>query len=96
MDRLAHGHDRSLVRLQRALADEPRRVVDLFVTMFGRQIDHRGETLGLATGETLAHLNHLRHRGEVTAHLGADGATRYRATAGAGRGMAADAAEAGA
>jgi glyoxylase-like metal-dependent hydrolase (beta-lactamase superfamily II) len=89
LDRLAHGHDRSLQRLRRALAEEPRRVVDLFVTMFARQIDHRGETLGLATGETVAHLNYLCHRGELTVEVGGAGgagggdAAWYRGVAGA-------------
>ncbi|MBL8325214.1 MAG: MBL fold metallo-hydrolase [Rubrivivax sp.] len=81
LDRLAHGHDRSLVRLRRALVEAPRRVVDLFVTMFARQIDLRGETLGLATGETVAHLNYLRHRGELEVTVADDGAAWYRARA---------------
>ncbi|MBL8345792.1 MAG: MBL fold metallo-hydrolase, partial [Rubrivivax sp.] len=77
LDRLAAGHERSLVRLKRALA-EPKRVVDLFVTLFARQIDIRSEQIGLATGEGVAHLNHLVKRGEVVAEAGADGALRYR------------------
>ena len=34
--------------------------------------------LGMATGESLAHLNHLVARGEAVREPGADGATRYR------------------
>ena len=60
------------------MAAEPRRVVDLFSTMFARQIDTRSEQLGLATGETVAHLNYLRQRGEVAVLAGDDGAWRYR------------------
>ena len=78
LDRLASGHQRSLKRLRRTLAEEPRRVVDLFSTMFARQIDTRSEQLGLATGETVAHLNYLRQRGEVAVLAGDDGAWRYR------------------
>jgi glyoxylase-like metal-dependent hydrolase (beta-lactamase superfamily II) len=89
LDRLAAGHERSLKRLRRALAEAPRRVVDLFVTMFARPIDLRGEQLGLATGETMAHLNHLLHRGELTVEPGADGAMWYRLRAAAGGAAAA-------
>jgi len=77
LDRLAAGHERSLRRLKRALA-EPKRVLDIFSTLFARQIDARSEQLGLATGEGVAHLNHLMARGEVVAEAGADGALRYR------------------
>jgi len=78
LDRLASGHAKGLERLQRSLA-EPRRVVDLFGALFARRIDLRGELLGLATGETVAHLNHLRMRGRVAVEAGDDGAWRYRA-----------------
>jgi len=77
LDRLAAGHERSLQRLKRSLA-EPKRVVDVFSSLFARQIGPRSEQLGLATGEGVAHLNHLMARGEVVAEPGADGALRYR------------------
>jgi hypothetical protein len=35
----------------------------------------------MATGETLAHLNHLLARGEIAREAGADGAWRYRRVA---------------
>jgi hypothetical protein len=57
--------------------------------MFARPIDLRGEQLGLATGETMAHLNHLLHRGELTVEPGADGAMWYRLRAAAGGAAAA-------
>jgi DNA-binding transcriptional ArsR family regulator len=43
--------------------DEPRRAVDLFPALFARAIDR--DSLGMATGETLAHLNCLKGRGLV-------------------------------
>jgi hypothetical protein len=33
--------------------------------------------LGMATGESLAHLNHLMARGEALREAGADGVLRY-------------------
>lgn len=59
---LREGHHRSLDALREALRS-PRRVVDLFEALYRRPIG--GEVLGLATGEALAHLNHLLHRGEI-------------------------------
>lgn len=54
-----HNHD--LAKLFDHLS-EPRRAVDCFPALFKREI--RGSSLGLATGETLAHLNCLlgQHR----------------------------------
>jgi glyoxylase-like metal-dependent hydrolase (beta-lactamase superfamily II) len=77
LDRLAAGHAKGLQRLRRSLA-EPRRVMDLFGALFARPIDARSEVLGLATGETVAHLNHLRARGELAVTVGDDGAWRFR------------------
>lgn len=82
LDRLAAGHARSLARLKRALA-EPRRVIDIFGTLFARPVNVKSEQLGLATGEGVAHLNHLVRRGEVVAEPGPDGALRYRLAAAA-------------
>ncbi len=76
-DRLASGHAKGLQRLRRSLA-EPRRVMDLFGALFARPIDARSEVLGLATGETVAHLNHLRALGELQVTLGDDGAWRFQ------------------
>ncbi len=81
LDRLASGHARSLQRLKRTLNKEPRRVVDCFGALFARPIDTRSELLGLATGETIANLNYLIHRGEVQAELRADGQLWYRLAA---------------
>lgn len=81
LDRLAAGHQRGLTRLRRSLADAPKRAIDVFGALFARPIDSKGELLGMATGESLAHINHLVARGEAVAELGADGVRRYRAVA---------------
>ena len=77
LDRLASGHARGLERLRRSLA-EPKRVIDVFGALFARPIDPAGELLGLATGESLAHLNYLMGLGEVVRSTGDDGVHRYR------------------
>lgn len=59
---LRRGHEVSLQRLEKTLA-EPRRAIDVFACLFGRPI---GEGLiGMATGESLAHLHYLEHRGRA-------------------------------
>lgn len=78
LDHLVAGHERSLGRLARELA-QPRRVVDVFHVLFRRHIGP--ELLGLATGESLAHLNCLRKRGLAVRETDADGIDWYRATA---------------
>lgn len=78
LDRLAHGHERGLQRLRRSLAESPKRTVDVFGALFARAIDSNGELLGMATGEGVAHLNHLLARGEAVRDTGADGVYRYR------------------
>ena len=77
LDRLGSGHARGLERLRERLA-EPRRAIDVFGALFARPIDDMDQLLGMATGESLAHLNHLVMRGEAISELGADGIRRYR------------------
>lgn len=79
LDALIRGHERSLDRLHSKLA-EPRRVVDLFGALFARTIGP--EVLGMATGETLAHLNCLRARGLVEKIRDSDGIDYWRQTNG--------------
>ena len=55
--------------------EEPRRVVDLFVALFARAIEP--DSLGMATGETVAHLNCLKGRGLIVSEQDA-GTTLYR------------------
>ena len=77
LDRLADGHIKGLARLREAIV-EPRRAIDVFGALFARPIDDNDQLLGLATGESLAHLNYLVARGEAVRELGADGIRRYR------------------
>jgi glyoxylase-like metal-dependent hydrolase (beta-lactamase superfamily II) len=62
LDALAAGHRGRLDALHAHLA-EPRRALDCFMTLFGRQIDDG--SLGLATGEAMAHLRHLEVEGRA-------------------------------
>ncbi len=69
-------HERILGSLLETLR-EPKRAIDLFEVMFRRRVG-----LGLltfATGETLAHLSYLIHRGQVTREFDTEGVAWYRA-----------------
>ncbi|HXF44962.1 MAG TPA: MBL fold metallo-hydrolase [Burkholderiaceae bacterium] len=81
LDELAQGQERALQQLRRALR-EPQRVVDVFAVLFGRPI---GETnfalLSMATGESVACLNYLLQRGEVTQRIDDSGVAWYRLAA---------------
>lgn len=74
---LTNGHLRGLDRLRKALA-EPKRVIDLFGALFARNVYTDPDLLGMATGECIAHLNHLIARGEARVERGDDGVDRYR------------------
>jgi glyoxylase-like metal-dependent hydrolase (beta-lactamase superfamily II) len=79
-DRLTHliaSHERGLARLMKRLTESDRRVVDLFGAMFARQIGP--DLLGMATGETLAHLNCLLARGHAVKTMSPEGVALYRA-----------------
>ncbi len=80
LDRLAAGHAKGLERLERLLT-EPKRVIDVFGALFARPIDDKGVQLGLATGESLAHLNYLVAAHRVRRFAGDDGAWRYQRVA---------------
>lgn len=79
LDYLLQSQERSLRRLLSQLA-QPCRVVDVFATLFGRDIGE-GDTnlLSMATGEALACLNHLVGRGEARCDLDDEGVAWYRA-----------------
>ena len=77
LDALAAGHKGRLDALQAHLA-EPRRALDCFITLFGRQMDDG--SLGLATGEAMAHLRHLEVEGRAVRDE-QGGVFWYRATA---------------
>jgi len=75
LDALAAGHKGRLDALHAHLA-APRRALDCFTTLFGRQIDDG--SLGLATGEAMAHLRHLEVEGRAVREV-RDGVHWYRA-----------------
>ena len=77
IDALLRGHDVSLKRLERALKT-PSRAVDVFSTLFARPV---GEGLyGMATGESLAHLNYLTGQGRARRERDANGIDWWTAT----------------
>ncbi len=63
LDGLIEGHETGMKRVLSRL-DEPKRAIDLFTALFARAIEK--DVLGMATGETIAHLNCLKGRGLVT------------------------------
>jgi len=77
LDRLAGGHARGLERLRRSLA-EPKSAIEVFGALFARPIDSKSDLMGMATGESLAHLNYLVARGEAQREIDAQGVRRYR------------------
>lgn len=79
LDYLAGGHERSLERLRDCL-DELKRAVDVFGALFSRRITSDPHLLGLATGESLAHINYLLRRGEAAVGKMADGVAWYQRT----------------
>ncbi|NNM75850.1 MBL fold metallo-hydrolase [Sphingomonas sp. ID1715] len=64
LDALIESHEKQLERLEGRLREAPRRAVDCFGMMFARAIDDG--ILGMATGETLAHLRWLERRGRAS------------------------------
>jgi glyoxylase-like metal-dependent hydrolase (beta-lactamase superfamily II) len=78
LDHLIEGHEKALLRLEKRLAAAERRVVDLFGALFARTIGP--DLIGMASGETLAHLNCLMHRGRARRRLDAEGVAWYAAT----------------
>lgn len=76
IDHLIGGHERGLKRLHDLIA-EPKRAVDVFPVLFRRKIDRW--VLGMATGESIAHLNCLMTRGQAIAEADEAGVVWYRA-----------------
>lgn len=74
LSQIVEAHKRDLKKLFDYL-DQPRRAVDCFPALFKRKIDEG--SLGLATGETLAHLNCLLGRRRITRTADADGVNWY-------------------
>ncbi len=76
LDDLAAGHELSLQRLEKRLS-APKRAVDVFGALFARPIGP--ELLGMATGESLAHLRCLETRGRAVRETDASGVWWWRA-----------------
>ncbi len=72
---LIEGHERRLERVLQELA-QPKRAVDVFSALFRRPVSV--EMLGMATGESIAHLNCLMGRGLVQREPDPTGVFRYR------------------
>jgi glyoxylase-like metal-dependent hydrolase (beta-lactamase superfamily II) len=72
---LIEGHEKALARVLDRLKQEPRRAVDLFGALFARKIG--ADLIGMATGESIAHLNCLISRGLARRETGEDGVVRY-------------------
>jgi len=70
IEALKRGHAVSLKRLERTLR-QPCRAIDVFPALFARPVGDG--LLGMATGEAIAHLNHLEARGRVQRERNADG-----------------------
>ena len=76
LDALIRGHRTALRRLERALA-RPCRPIDVFAALFARPV---GDGVrGMATGESLAHLNYLLRQGRVSRRRDADGVDWWNA-----------------
>jgi hypothetical protein len=75
---LRRGQELALQRLRRSLG-QPKRAVDVFSALFARSIaETDAPLLGMATGESLACLNLLLHRGEALCDTDAQGVGWYR------------------
>jgi glyoxylase-like metal-dependent hydrolase (beta-lactamase superfamily II) len=75
LEQLIRGHENALTRLTEALL-EPKRAVDVFSLLFRRRV--ASEMLAMASGESVAHLNCLIHRGRITREGDEHGITWYR------------------
>jgi glyoxylase-like metal-dependent hydrolase (beta-lactamase superfamily II) len=75
---LIEGHERSLGRLLEALR-ERRTASDVFSVLFRRSVST--DVLQMATGESVAHLNCLIQRGQVTRTMDDTGVAWYQAAA---------------
>jgi glyoxylase-like metal-dependent hydrolase (beta-lactamase superfamily II) len=77
LDQLMRGHETALTRLTEALV-EPKRAIDVFSLLFRRRVG--SEMLAMASGESVAHLNCLIHRGRITREDDSGGVAWYRTT----------------
>ena len=78
LDYLGASQHRTLDRLRDSLAQR-KRAIDVFGTLFARDIDESSPALlGMATGESIACLNFLLHRGEADVALDDAGVAWYQ------------------
>jgi glyoxylase-like metal-dependent hydrolase (beta-lactamase superfamily II) len=77
LEALQKGHQTGLTRLERALR-EPRRAIDVFSSLFARPIGDG--VFGMATGESMAHLNYLEAQGRARRERDANGVDWWSAT----------------
>jgi len=75
LDALIEGHEERLARVREELA-QPKRAIDVFGALFRRRVGV--EMLGMATGESIAHLNCLIGRGVAARDVDAAGVAWYR------------------
>ena len=75
LDALIEGHEERLARVHQELA-QPKRAIDVFSALFRRRVGV--EMLGMATGESIAHLNCLIGRGVAARDVDAVGVAWYR------------------
>lgn len=73
---LRHHHDGQLTKIIQALRGEPRTAVGCFPLLFRREIG--ANNMGLALGESLAHLHRLEVLGSVRRELDEAGVYRFR------------------
>jgi glyoxylase-like metal-dependent hydrolase (beta-lactamase superfamily II) len=73
---MAH-HEKRCALIADACASSPRTAAELVPVLFHRQMD--SHQTGFAFGETLAHINFMRERGELVQHRGEDGVLRVHA-----------------
>jgi len=76
LQELIEHHEEGLDKLYE-LCGEPKRAVDVFPALFRSRITQGN--FGMATGESLAHLNCLRSRGRVTRNTDKNGIDWYEA-----------------
>ena len=74
INQIIDSHRRGLQSVYEYLT-EPKRAVDCFPSLFSRTISDK--LIGLATGETLANLNLLMHRGNISRHTDETGVHWY-------------------
>jgi len=74
---LIEGHEQALLRVKEALAEQ-KTATDIFSILFRRRI--AGDLLSMATGESVAHLNCLIHRGQASREKDNSGVFWYRST----------------